>query len=99
MKRRPTAVPSSFILPPSSFHLTLAGLTGKISAYVLPSPRRVARLKKTALFVTALAALSLCAWAQAPAGVFERELDASGAKRGRSQRLRSDCAAGASLLN
>src|SRR5688572_6613988 len=39
---------------------------------------RVSRLKKTALFVTALAALSLCAWAQAPAGVFERELDASG---------------------
>jgi hypothetical protein len=39
---------------------------------------RVSRLKKTALFVLALAALSLCAWAQAPARVFERELDASG---------------------
>jgi VWFA-related protein len=43
-----------------------------------PPSGRVSRLKKTALFVLALAALSLCAWAQAPAGVFERELDASG---------------------
>lgn len=39
---------------------------------------RVSRLKKIALFVVALAGLSLCVWAQTPAGVFERELDASG---------------------
>ena len=39
---------------------------------------RVSRFKKTALFVLSLAGLSLCAWAQAPGGVFERELDASG---------------------
>ncbi|MET0624091.1 MAG: VWA domain-containing protein [Pyrinomonadaceae bacterium] len=39
---------------------------------------RVSRLKKNVLFVVALAGLSLCALAQSPAGVFERELDASG---------------------
>ncbi|MCA1620012.1 MAG: VWA domain-containing protein [Acidobacteria bacterium] len=39
---------------------------------------RVSRLKKIALFAVALAGLSPCARAQTPAGVFERELDASG---------------------
>ncbi|HEX8286344.1 MAG TPA: VWA domain-containing protein [Pyrinomonadaceae bacterium] len=39
---------------------------------------RVSRLKKYALFVVALASASLCAFGQAPAGGFERELDASG---------------------
>ncbi|HEY0174176.1 MAG TPA: VWA domain-containing protein [Pyrinomonadaceae bacterium] len=39
---------------------------------------RVSRLKKNVLFVVALAGLSLCALGQSPAGVFERELDASG---------------------
>lgn len=39
---------------------------------------RVSLLKKTALFVLASVGLSLCAWAQASAQVFERELDAPG---------------------
>lgn len=39
---------------------------------------RVSRLKKNVIFVVALAGLSLCALAQSPGGVFERELDASG---------------------
>jgi VWFA-related protein len=39
---------------------------------------RVSRLKKNVIFVVALAGLSLCALAQSPAGVFERELDAPG---------------------
>jgi VWFA-related protein len=43
-----------------------------------PPSGRVSRFKKTALFVVALAGLSLCAWAQTPEGVFERELDAPG---------------------
>ena len=42
------------------------------------SSGRVLRPKKTALFVLALAALSLCAPAPARAQVFERELDAAG---------------------
>lgn len=39
---------------------------------------RVSRLRKNVIFVVALAGLSLCALAQSPGGVFERELDASG---------------------
>ncbi|HEX8502269.1 MAG TPA: VWA domain-containing protein [Pyrinomonadaceae bacterium] len=35
-------------------------------------------MRGIALFAAAVAGLSLCAWAQAPAGVFERELDAPG---------------------
>ncbi len=39
---------------------------------------RVSRLRKSVLFVVALAGLSPCVWAQSPGGAFERGLDVSG---------------------